>query len=54
VVEAEILCDRAFMVGAPTKEGPYSSTAENMKIQNGKGVNGYSNMKITNKMHFTD
>jgi hypothetical protein len=54
VVEAKILCDRAFIVGASTKEKPYSSTAENMKIQNGKGVNGYSNMKITNKVHFKE
>jgi hypothetical protein len=44
VAEAEILCNNAVMVGAAIKERPYSSTTEDMKIQNDKGVNGYSNL----------
>jgi hypothetical protein len=48
VAEAEILCDRAVVVGAAIKERPYSSATE---IQNGKGVNGYSNF-ITFKLFF--
>jgi hypothetical protein len=51
VAEAEILCDRAVMVGAAIKEKPCISTIENMKIQNGKGVNGYSNL-IAFKLFF--
>ena len=34
------------MVGAAIEDGPYSSTAENMKMQNCEGVTGYSNLII--------
>jgi len=40
VTEAEILCDRAVMVGAAIKENPYCSITGNMKMQNGTGVKG--------------
>jgi len=51
VAEAEILCDRVVMVGAAIKERPYSSITDNMKMQNGKGVNGYSDF-VTFKLFF--
>ena len=51
MAKAEILCDRAVMVGATIKERPYSSNTDNMKMQNGKGFNGYSNF-VTFKLFF--